>query len=207
MHTLFQNVSRIMNNIFGQHTLTQKGGKSKEKKEMDRAGRRGTCLTDLQVRRSFKTSCSVCHINSLTRSSISGSLGGGLTASTTRQSVGKSKRWESENLDLLLLLTFCVWMPYFCFPSLRLYLSISLYYVSSWLRSLISKPLPCSLSPSPSPSALRETFPLRLAILTSVCESYRSHLFSAAVLLTCYWSLARPPLCPLGCSYNKGLWN
>ncbi len=65
--------------------------------------------------------------NSLMRSSISASLGGGLTASTTPQSVGKSKRWENVNLSVLLrllLLTFCVWLPYFCFPSLWLYLYI-----------------------------------------------------------------------------------
>lgn len=138
------------------------------------------------------------------RLSISASLGAGLTASNIRQNVRKRARGEGMKSNLYYHVCYFQLALFGCHTSafLWFYLSISLYYVSLPTPSTDFKnSFLLSLSP-PALSVLCETFPLWLAILTSVCESYRSHLFSAAVLLTCYWSLARPPLFPLDCSYT-----
>ncbi len=171
--------------------------------------RRKRCVQDREpgdlsdrpiVRRSFKTSCSVCHINLLMRSSISASLGGGLSASTTPQSVGKSKRWENENVSVLLrllLLTFCVWLPYFCFPSLWLYLSISLYYVSFLTPFTDLKPRPCfSLSLPFSVCLMWDVSPLACYPHICLWELQVSSIFSccfANMLLELSASTPVPP--------------
>lgn len=107
-----------------------------------------------------------------------------LTASNTRQGVGKCTKGAERKtiwiaacaISNLQSLSYFLPALLWLSPYLPLYLFIkSFFLVLSWL-----------------------------SVLTSVCESYRSHLFSAAVLLTCYWSLALPHHTPPGLLLQHG---